>query len=311
MKKLLLALAALLLAAPAMAADLNVTVSIAPLKFFVDRIGGDRVRSEVMVPPGASPASYEPRPRQMVRLDQSAIFFAIGVPFERAWLPRMQSANPDIAVVQADAGIERMSMAAHHHHDEGVHHHDEAGEHHHDEADHHHGHGEAGEADHQGPLDPHVWNAPSLCVKMAGNILAALVAADPEGEAAYKANYESLLARIREVDGRIREMLHGLSGSRFLVYHPSWGYFARDYGLIQVPVELEGKEPGPKELASVIALAREENIRAIFAQPQFSSKSAATIARAIGGEVVVADPLAARWDENLLQVAARFAEALK
>jgi zinc transport system substrate-binding protein len=295
MRKLILILAVLMFASPALAEGLNVTVSIAPLKYFVEQIGGDRVNAEIMVPPGASPATYEPRPRQMVQLEKSALFFAVGVPFERAWLPRMQSANPDITVIETQAGIELRPMAAHHHHGDEEEHHGEMEERH----------------DNDGPLDPHIWNAPSLCARMAGTILAGLVKADPAGEAEYRANYDKLIARIHEVDARIRTLLTGLSGSSFMVYHPSWGYFARDYGLVQVPVELEGKEPGPGELAEVIELAKKENIRAIFTQPQFSGKSAATVARAMGGKVVTADPLAENWDENLIGVAARMAEAMR
>ncbi|BDQ34298.1 metal ABC transporter solute-binding protein, Zn/Mn family [Pseudodesulfovibrio portus] len=295
MRKLILILAVLMFVSPALAEGLNVTVSIAPLKYFVEQIGGGRVHAEIMVPPGASPATYEPRPRQMVQLEKSALFFAVGVPFERAWLPRMQSANPDITVIETQAGIELRPMAAHHHHGDEEEHHGETEERH----------------DNDGPLDPHIWNAPSLCARMAGTILAGLVKADSAGEAEYRANYDKLITRIHEVDARIRTLLTGLSGSSFMVYHPSWGYFARDYGLVQVPVELEGKEPGPGELAEVIDLAKKENIRAIFTQPQFSGKSAATVARAISGKVVTADPLAEDWDENLIGVAARMAEAMR
>lgn len=299
MRKIILVLAVLLFASPALAEELNVTVSIAPLKYFVGQIGKDRVHTVIMVPSGASPATYEPRPRQMVQLEKSALFIAVGVPFERAWLPRIQSANPDITVVKAQKGIRLQPMAAHHHEAVEEHHDDE----HPGEMKEHHGQIR--------PLDPHVWNAPSLCAKMAGTILAGLVQADPAGEAEYRVNYDALIKQINAVDTRIRTLLAGLSGSRFMVYHPSWGYFAHEYGLIQIPVELEGKEPGPREMAEVIALAKKENIRVIFAQPQFSAKSATTIARAIGGKVVIADPLAENWDDNLIEMATQMAEALK
>lgn len=290
----------LLLFSPAMAAPINITVSVAPLKYFTEQIGGDRVEVEVMVPAGASPATYEPKPRQMVSLSRSSLYLAIGVPFEHAWLPRISSANPDMAILRVFAGIERMPMAAHHHDEEESH-----GEEEHRDHDADHGH------DNDSGLDPHVWTSPKCAAKIAGNILSALLQADPAGSIGYKTRYNALMNRIQEVDAAIAELMHGKEGKSFMVYHPSWGYFARQYGLKQVPVELEGKEPGPRELAEVIRTARRLGITAVFVQPQFSKKSARTIADGIDGTLVVADPLAENWDENLLDVARRLAAAAR
>lgn len=286
MNRFVLILVALLFATPAPAAEMTVTVSIAPLKYFVEQIGGDRVRTEVFVPAGASPATFEPKPRQMVQLAESRLFIAVGVPFERAWLPRIANANPAISIVKATAGMKLMPMQDHHH----------------DGGDH--------EGDRDILFDPHVWNAPSMCREMAGTILSALVRTDPAGSNVFQRNYDRLLDRINDVDGRIRTLLTNLSGVHFMVYHPSWGYFAREYGLIQVPVEVEGKEPGPRELAEIIRLAKKESIKVIFIQPQFSKKSAQTIAKAINGRVVIADPLAEDWGNNLVKVAGAVRDAL-
>ncbi|WP_319541362.1 metal ABC transporter solute-binding protein, Zn/Mn family [uncultured Pseudodesulfovibrio sp.] len=278
-----------LFAIPAQA--MSVTVSIAPLKYFSEYIGGDRVQVEVMVAPGASPATYEPKPRQMVSLTKSKLYIAIGVPFERAWLPRMKSANPDMIVVDSTAGMHMLPMISHHHESEGEEPH--AVEHSH------------------GIMDPHVWNSPRMARELAANILSALIQADAEGSPVYQKNYGRLMAKIDAVDTEIKGILKGAQGKHFLTYHPSWGYFARDYGLVQVPVELEGKEPGPKDLAEVIALAKEESITAIIVQPQFSDKSAQTIADAIGGQVVVADPLAENWADNLVAIARQFSTTFR
>ena len=287
---LVVAFGLLFLTVPAHAESLTVTVSVAPLKYFTQAIGGDRVNVEVMVAPGASPAAYEPKPRQMVALTRSKLYISIGVPFERAWLPRIQGANPDMTVVRAASGIELMPMATHNHGDGKV--------------EHDHGHGDR-------IMDPHVWNSPRAAKRIAATIVSALIEADVSGSHVYQQNYERLLAKISALDTEISDMLTDCRSKRFLTYHPSWGYFARDYGLVQIPVELEGKEPGPRELAEVIKLAKRESIKAVFIQPQFSSRSAQTIAEAIGGRVVVADPLAENWADNILGIARQFSEALR
>jgi len=294
--KYLVVIAALLFyAVPVQAGDMSVTVSIAPLKYFTEAIGGDRVEVEIMVSPGASPATYEPKPRQMVALTRSKLYVAIGVPFERAWLPRMQSANPDMTVVNVSSGLNLLPMASHRYGE------DHDGEH---AAEH-------AEANDGRIMDPHVWNSPTMVQEMAATILSALIQADADGQSVYQKNYEKFMVTIQAVDTEIKGLLRGSKGKHFLTYHPSWGYFARDYGLVQVPVELEGKQPGPRELAKVIELAKEESIKAVFVQPQFSSKSAQTIADAIGGQVVVADPLAEDWADNLVNVARQFSVTLR
>ncbi len=288
---LILCTVLVLLASPCHAAPLSVTVSITPLKYFTGQIGGDRVEVSIMVPAGANPATYEPRPRQMVALTKAKLFIAIGVPFEQAWLPRMRAANPHMQVVKARAGCKLMQMKSHHHEN--------------------HGHGKDEHNDHGGHLDPHVWLSPTEAKTMASTILSALVQADPEGSQEYHKNYKRLLVKIETLDKDIRQLLAGKEGTRFLVYHPSWGYFARDYGLVQIPVELEGKNPGPRELAHLIKMAKENKIKVIFAQPQFSEKSARIVANDIGGKVVLVDPLAEDWANNLRRVARSIKEALR
>jgi zinc transport system substrate-binding protein len=175
----------LIIVCSANAADkISVFVSIVPQKYFVQQIGKDMVDAKVMVKPGASPATYEPKPRQMAELSKAKLYFSIGVPFEKAWLKKIAATNPDMRVVHTDHGIEKIAMAAHHHHhDEDDHHgetheaghheadhhkkghHDEKGhdhKHHHDR-DHHDAnrHKDEGHHDHAG-LDPHIWISPAL-----------------------------------------------------------------------------------------------------------------------------------------------------
>jgi zinc transport system substrate-binding protein len=264
------------------AEPLAVAVSILPQKYFVERIGGDAVRVTVMVPPGADPHSYEPRPRQMTELSASALYLAIGVDFERAWLKRLRSANPGLRVVRTDEGVPKRPMVA-------------AREHPH----------AAGEP------DPHIWLSPPLVRTLAGNILQALAAADPGNRAAYEARCTRFLQELETLDAELKTGFADLRGTRFIVLHPAWGYFADAYGLEQIPIEIEGKEPKPAQLRDLIRKARELGITAVFVQPQFAAKSAELVAREIGGQVIAADDLAENWPENLRATSRRLRSALK
>jgi zinc transport system substrate-binding protein len=251
---------------------LSVTVSILPQRYFVERIGGDRVSVAVFVPPGASPATYEPKPEQLRALSRSAAYFAIRVPFEDAWMARIVSANLAMRVVDTTQGIDRLQAA--------------------------------------GGSDPHVWLSPRLVTNQAQTIASALAELDPPGAPAYQANLARFLADIDLLDGGIRESLSGVAQRSFMVFHPSWGYFARDYELTMIAVEVGGQEPSAAELAGPIVRARAEGVRVVFAQPQFSTRAAQTIVHEIGGEVLLVDPLAADWYDNLRAVAATFARVL-
>jgi zinc transport system substrate-binding protein len=293
-----------------------VFVSIVPQKFFVQQIGKDLVEVQVMVQPGASPATYEPKPKQMAALSKAAIYFSIGVPFEDVWIDKISAANPGMQVVATDHGLEKLPMAAHHHHEEGGHHetadaHHEAG-HDHDE-DARHAKEEHGEGHHHahGGLDPHIWLSPPLVKIQARTILAALQAIDPAHGSVYEANYRGFAATIDELDTQLKQTFAGRQGLQFMVFHPAWGYFAHAYGLAQVPIEIEGKDPKPAQLQRLIEHARTSKINVLFVQPQFSTKSAEQIAKAIHGQVLPADPLAEEWTANLRMVAEKFKAALR
>ncbi len=271
---------------------LQLTVSIVPQRYFVERVGGERVAVNVMVEPGSSPATYEPRPEQLRALSDAAAYLSMGVPFEDAWLGRIASANRDMLMVDTAAGIERRSVVAHHDHEDE----EEAG------------------ADHgapEGALDPHIWVSPRLVKVQAENIYAALVQLDPEHEAEYKANLDAFVVDIEALEADIEATLAGLQSDEFMVFHPSWGYFAEDFGLEQVPIEVGGQEPSAQELAHLIERAREKDIRMVFAQPEFRTSDAETIANEIGGEVLLISPLAPDWLDNMRRVAQTFADVLE
>jgi len=283
-------MAVLLAAASAQAAP-TAFVTIPPQKYFVDRISGGTVPVSIMVPPGANPHAFEPKPRQMAALAEARLYFTIGDTFDQTWLKRLISANPDMLVVHTAEGIAKMDMPED------------------DDADH-----EAHEEHHEhGGQDPHIWLDPALVRIQAKNILDGLSKADPEHAREFAANAAAFGDEIDRLDREIRAILAPIPPDRrsFLVFHPTWGYFARAYGLTQIAIEVEGKEPSPRELARIIEKGRESGARVVFVQPQFSEKSAKVIADQIGARVVRLDPLAENWAENLRQAAQAFAEAMQ
>ncbi|MGM0533696.1 MAG: metal ABC transporter solute-binding protein, Zn/Mn family, partial [Campylobacterota bacterium] len=257
----------LLLSASAYA-QVNTVVSILPQKYFVNQIGGDKVSVEVMVTPGSSPVTYEPKPSQMTALSGADLYFSMDVPFEKRWLPRFQDAAQNTVFVDTAKGIQKRPIDTHDH-----------------------GHDSHRDHDTKQNLDPHIWLSPTLAKTIAAHIKDALVEADKTNAAFYENNYKRFLQKIEALDTRIKNLLQNRNSDKFIVFHPSWGYFARDYGLTQVPVEIEGKAPKQKDLIQLIDFAKENEIKAVFVAPEFSQKSAQTIAESIGGKTITVSPL--------------------
>ncbi|MCB2227349.1 MAG: zinc ABC transporter substrate-binding protein [Desulfarculaceae bacterium] len=278
------------LSLPALAqAPLVVGVSIPPQAWLVSAIGGKHVRPLVLLPPGASPATYEPGPRQLADLGQARLYFSIGVPFEQAFLPRLAAALPKLKIVPMQRGIKLRRL-------EGP----------------GHAHGKEALPGHQaGAPDPHVWLGPREMMQMAANTTGALSALDPAHAAEYAANLAKLHQRIVALDAKLLKVLAPLKGRTVLVYHPAYGYLLDTYGLKQEAVELEGKEPGPRRLAAIVDEAKAEGIRVIFVQPQFNPATAKALARAINGVVVPLDPLARDYPANMESMAEAIARDIK
>jgi zinc transport system substrate-binding protein len=274
-------------------------VSIAPQEFFVRKICGDLFDVSVMVAPGADAHTFEPKPRQMIALAGASIYFAIGVEFEKTWLDRFQAVNRDLKIVHTQNGIQKIPIAALGHQKKDAIF-NQVSEHN----DHGQAHGHSG-------LDPHIWLSPPLVKILARNIRDALQAVDPTHGSVYEANCQMFIAELDKLDAELRGIFRGREGLGFMVYHPSWGYFAHTYQLKQIPVEIEGKAPKPAQLQELITHAKKHDIRVIFEQPQFSARSAELIAREIGGQVAFVDPLALHWAANLREVAQKFKKALQ
>lgn len=267
----------------------SIFVSIPPLRFLAERIAGEGLETHVLVPPGRSPATYEPTARQMAQLSEASLFFRVGVPFENALLPKINSNMPHLQIVDLREGIalREMEKASDEEPEHTDHHTEEQGHGHH----------------HSGGRDPHIWLSPRLMRVQARTMLQALEAAFPEMSDSFTENFQKLDDDLQNLDAEIGTLLKPLAGRTLLVFHPSWGYFADAYGLQQKAIEYEGKEPTGRHLARVVGFAQEQGIRAIFVQPQFSRASATRIARIIEGEVVVIDPLAEDYLQNLLETA--------
>ena len=277
MKKLLL----ILLLSTLTFASIDVVVSIVPQKIFVEKIGGDKVTVTVMVEAGSSPHTYTPKPSQMKKLSQAKLYLGIGVEFEEVWLSKFANQNKDLLIFNTSLNIQKQTLEGEEHEQcKSLHHHD------HDE------------------LDPHVWVDPQNVKVIAKNIFDALVIVDANNTEYYKQNYESYLKELDTLDEEIKEILKETpKNSTFMVFHPSWGYFAKRYKLTQLPVEVEGKAPKMKALVQIIKKAKKANVHAIFTQPEFSDKASQNIARNLKIPVVKASPLAENWAENLKRLA--------
>ncbi|MCW8906633.1 MAG: zinc ABC transporter substrate-binding protein [Sedimenticola sp.] len=272
----------------ALATPLSVYVSILPQKYIVERVGGEHVRVTVLVGPGQSPETFEPRPRQMAGLGEAALFYRIGVPFEEAWIDTIRSTNPRMALLDARQGVTLREM-------------EPAGGHHHD-FDHHH-------AAHQ--PDPHIWLDPANVRVMATHLRDQLVVLDPQHADQYRANHDRLAEELTVLEKRLRDQLAPYKGRKFMVYHPSWGYFADAFGLRQLPIESEGKEPGAHTLARLIGEAQKQGVRVVFVQRQFALRQARALAGQIGARLVSLDPLAEDYLVNLQRIADAISEAYR
>ncbi len=289
-------------------ARMPVFVSIAPQKYFVKQIGKELVDVQVMVQPGGNPATYEPKPKQMFQISEAKLYFAIGVPFEKAWLKKIIASNPEMKVIYTDQGIDKIPMTVYHYHDEAEKNRKNGDPqketYHQAHAENEHQHGAE-------ILDPHIWLSPPLVKIQTRTMLDALREMDPSHQTVYEENYNQFVSRTDKLDADLRKAFAGKVGLQFMVFHPAWGYFAHAYGLEQVPIEIEGKDPKPAQLKGLIEHARNKGIKVIFVQPQFSTKSAKLVAGEIAGRVVFADPLAEDWMTNLREIAAKFEAALK
>ena len=261
----------------ATAPPLRAVVSIAPQKYMLERIAGERVAVTVLVKPGSDPHAYEPDPAQMRACAAADLWFTIGVPFEDIWLPRIQGAVKSLAIVSSIEGITRLRVDDGHGHEHG---HDK--DHPHDTA---------------GGEDPHVWLSPMLVRSMVPALIRELAQRMPEHAASFHANGKAFADELEALDRRLAARFAEFPREQrgFLTFHPSWRYFARNYDLTELSVEVNGKEPGSRSMKAIVDAARKHGILTVFVEPQFPKAAARAIADNIGAKVVEVNPLA----ENL------------
>jgi zinc transport system substrate-binding protein len=253
----------------------RITVTIEPQRYFAERLTDSLFEINTLVPPGSSPESYDPSPRQMTQLAGSKAYFCIGhIGFENAWLDRLKQNNPRLLFFDNSKGIHFLL-----HEDEDVHNHPHSA------------------------IDPHTWTSPKEVRIIVQNMCEALVEIDPANSAAYRQNLEKLLQEIDEVDQTVQAYLSHSSQKAFIIYHPALTYFARDYGLTQYAIETDGKEPSPEQLKKLMDTAKMAAIKTVFIQQEFDRKNAEIIARETGCRLAVINPLSYCWKEEVIQIA--------
>lgn len=253
----------------------TLTVTLEPLRYFTEAIAGDKFQVVSMVPKGSNPETYDPTPQQLVRLNQSQAYFRIGyIGFEQAWMERLEANAPQLKIVDTSRKVHLIKGKGHYH----------------------------GDHYHEGGVEPHIWNSAQNAMVITRNIYTALCELDANNQAYYKQRLDSIQQVIKQTDQTIKETLQH-ADSTFLIYHPALSYFARDYGLTQISIEEDGKEPSPAQLSKLIEQCREKQAKTIFLQQEFDTRNAQLIADELGIPVTPINPLNYNWTEEMLHIA--------
>lgn len=259
----------------------TISVTIEPQRYFAEKIAGDLFHINCVTPAGQSPETYDPTPQQMVQISQSQAYFRIGeIGFEQAWMKNLQSQNPDMVVFDLSEGMELVKNEEEAH-EEG-------------EAHHHH---------HHGSVDPHIWTSISGARVIAQNTYQAFIKLDPENQEVYRAGYQRLIEEIDSTEAEMKQLLQPLAGTAFIIYHPALTYFAREFGLKQLCIELDGKEPSPAQLKQLLETAIQSGAKVVFVQQEFDQKNAELIAKETGCRLVTINPLSYNWHDEMIRLA--------
>jgi zinc transport system substrate-binding protein len=251
---------------------IKVVTTVAPLEEFIKSVGGDRVEVSVMVPPGAEPHTFEPTPSQMRQVAEADLYVQNGAGLE-FWMDRILQVNEEMTIIDSSKGIDFIRESPE-------------------------------------EIDPHIWISLRNAAVQVKNICDGLIEVDPANKEYYLQNKDSYLQNLRTIDAEFNNTFGSKEKRIFIVHHPAWTYFARDYELEQVPLMENEKEPGPKYLGEVIELARKNNITTIFVEPQFNPKSAEVIAREMNASIVTIDPLSGNYLDNMRNAGREIAQSL-
>lgn len=260
--------------------DKLVAVSIIPEQTFVKAIAGEGVNIITMIPPGYSPANYQPSPDEMIKLSDASVYFSVGVPAEKDILNDLLDINKNIRIVELHSVTEDKYPLMYFDNNETK-------------------------------RDPHVWMSPKRVVLMVQRIRDELIKIDPGNVQRYKSNAKSYINKLEQLDIDIKRKLEGISYKDFMIYHPSLGYFANDYNLNMITVEKHGKAATPKDLEGIVKMAEEKDIKAILYQAEFDSSQAEVLANEIGAKTVEVAPLDESYIDNMLYIASELSELLK
>ena len=270
------------------------SVSILPQQYFVQQIAGDMFQVNVMIPPGASPATYDPSPAQLAALTKTDLYLMMGYTgFEMSWTEKLQSTNPGMHMVNLSQGIDLiMEKSLHDHNSNQVP--DQTPSH--------------GDGHHHGGIDPHTWLSPRNVKIICENLQKALTETYPEHEETFRTNFNAFAVRLDSLDRAISNELEHVKPVSFFTYHPSLSYYARDYGLTQIPLELMGKTPSASYLRELVDTGKEKKIDIVFLQMQFDQHNAEVLAREIGAEIVQINPLDPEWFQQILFITEKLTE---
>lgn len=286
-----------------------VSVSIPPQKYFVEKIAASTLDINVIIPASTDEHNFDFKPATMKKLEKSDIYFTIGLEFERVFADKFQSNFANLQVIDTGKDLRNLKTSHTHSKDEHDEHHNHAG---HDEhahgKDEHHAHKHSNSHETHSEKDPHIWLDPILVKIQASTIAKALIAKYPQNKALYEANLAQFQAELDALNAEISALFEKSKNKKFIIYHPSLAYFAARYHLVQIPVEIEGKEPKTKDLQRLISVVKKENIKTIFVQKGFSQNAAKSLAKELKASVVELNHLSDDYSKNLLEIAKKIAQ---
>lgn len=260
-----------------------ITVSIQPQQYLLEQIVGDKMDVRCLLVNGGNPENYEPSLTHLMNLEKSEAYFQIGnVGFESAIIDRIRANNPDLKIYNTSDSV-KLIIGSH----TGI-----------SDDDHH---------DHSHEIDPHTWSSVRNGKIIATNMYKAIVNMDPRNEKYYTGKYNALMTRLDSLDKTISIMLEPKKGTAFMVWHPSLSYFARDYGLRQVSMSVDGKEMSVQSMKEKIGGARDESVSVFFSQKDFDTRQASVLTDELNVKVVPINPLSYDWENELLGVASALA----
>ncbi len=285
MRKYLLILSAIILTSCSETSNLEevLSVSVRPQKYLLKALAGENCKINVLIPSGASPATYEPTTRQMIDVAKSKAYFRIGhIGFERAWMEKIEKNSPQTHFFDSSEGVQLITGKAYKH----------------------------GNHTHKAGVEPHIWMSPKAMKIQAQNIANALISINKNKQKFYLKNLKKLINKIDSIDKYVTHKLSKHKGKTFFIFHPALTYFARDYGLRQVAIETEGKSPSPAHLAKIVDETRNLNVKVIFVQAEFDTDNAKIIAKETNAKIITIDPLDENWENQMTKIANLLSENL-